>query len=94
MIATDLALNNCPKLYFLRNEAKEKVCEDTTGGSPQKSVDITNPGESSPEKTLREENLSPDVEKTTSDVNERVVPLAPQEEDVDDDIISSDSTTR
>ena len=79
---------------MLRNEGKEKVCEDTTEGSPEET-DKTKSEESSPEteKTLKDKNSSPDIAKTSSDVTDKVVPLAPQEEDVDDDI-NPDSKSR
>lgn len=82
-------------MYLLRNEGKEKICEDTIEGSPEET-DKTKSEESSSEteEPLKEKNSSPDIAETSNEVTERVVPLAPQEEDVDDDIINSDSKSR
>jgi hypothetical protein len=74
------------KLYFLRNEAETKACEETTESASEKH---------DKDEALRESSSeSHDIAATSSQDTERIVPLAPQEEDVDDDIIDSEETSR
>ena len=67
------------KFYFLRNATETK-----TGEEAEKNDEV-----------LRESSSeSHGTTETSSDVTERVVPLAPQEEDVDDELIDPETTSR
>ncbi len=67
------------KFYFLRNATETK-----TGEEAEKNDEV-----------LRESSSeSHGTTETSSDVTERVVPLAPQEEDVDDEFTDAETTSR
>ncbi|CAB3985774.1 Hypothetical predicted protein [Paramuricea clavata] len=67
-----------------KNEAETKACEETTESASEKH---------DKDEALRESSSeSHDIAATSSEDTERIVPLAPQEEDVD--IIDSEETSR
>lgn len=69
--------------YFSRDETESKTCEVRTESDSQKHNKVNSPDEKS----------SVSLSQPFIEITERIVPLAPLEDDLDDDVIESDETS-
>ena len=71
---------------MFRNDTNAEACAETRECSEDRSEECKTSGERSSE--------SHDIAESCDEINERVVPLAPQEEDEDEGILDSEETSR
>ena len=76
--------------FLFRNETKPQASEEASGSEIDKNEDAV-----APKSSMSELYEVVDSETSSDALSDRIVPLAPKEDDVDDEIeADSDSTSR